>query len=329
MKETRRRPFAVGIALAAILVILAFTGICLGSVRITVSDIVRAVFNPSSISRNTAYIIRNLRIPRILSAILTGSSLALCGVVFQSVFRNPMADSYVLGVSSGASFFVGLGFVVGISFVDVSLPVVAFCGSILTTALLFLISRRNTGTLLLSGIALNFFLSAMTTLTIYLSNRQADNILFWTLGSLGSSSWPRLLILCVVTIAATLVVGRNTEAMDLLLMDDSTAISSGLNVKAVRIILLVTASIVTATVVCFCGIIGFVGLMSPHFMRILVGPKHRRLLPLSMLMGAVILLFADIVCRSLIAPSELPIGIITSVLGAPVFLMLLRRKRHG
>ena len=329
MKETRRRPFAVGIALAAILVILAFAGICLGSVRITVSDIVRAVFNPSSISRNTAYIIRNLRIPRILSAILTGASLALCGVVFQSVFRNPMADSYVLGVSSGASFFVGLGFVVGISFVDVSLPVVEFCGSILTTALLFLISRRNTGTLLLSGIALNFFLSAMTTLTIYLSNRQADNILFWTLGSLGSSSWPRLLILCVVTIAATLVVGRNTEAMDLLLMDDSTAISSGLNVKAVRIILLVTASIVTATVVCFCGIIGFVGLMSPHFMRILVGPKHRRLLPLSMLMGAVILLFADIVCRSLIAPSELPIGIITSVLGAPVFLMLLRRKRHG
>ena len=329
MKETRRRPFAVGIVLAAILVILAFAGICLGSVRITVSDIVRAVFSPSSISRNTAYIIKNLRIPRILSAILTGASLALCGVVFQSVFRNPMADSYVLGVSSGASFFVGLGFVVGISFVDVSLPVVAFCGSILTTALLFLISRRNTGTLLLSGIALNFFLSAMTTLTIYLSNRQADNILFWTLGSLGSSSWPRLLILCVVTIAATLVVGRNTEAMDLLLMDDSTAISSGLNVKAVRIILLVTASIVTATVVCFCGIIGFVGLMSPHFMRILVGPKHRRLLPLSMLMGAVILLFADIVCRSLIAPSELPIGIITSVLGAPVFLMLLRRKRHG
>ncbi|MCR5443906.1 MAG: iron ABC transporter permease [Sphaerochaetaceae bacterium] len=329
MKETRRRPFAVGIVLAAILVILAFAGICLGSVRITVSDIVRAVFNPSSISRNTAYIIRNLRIPRILSAILTGASLALCGVVFQSVFRNPMADSYVLGVSSGASFFVGLGFVVGISFVDVSLPVVAFCGSILTTAMLFLISRRNTGTLLLSGIALNFFLSAMTTLTIYLSNRQADNILFWTLGSLGSSSWPRLLILCVVTTVATLVVGRNTEAMDLLLMDDSTAISSGLNVKAVRIILLVTASIVTATVVCFCGIIGFVGLMSPHFMRILVGPKHRRLLPLSMLMGAVILLFADIVCRSLIAPSELPIGIITSVLGAPVFLMLLRRKRHG
>lgn len=329
MKQIGRRPALAAVILSAVLVVLAVTGTCLGSVRITVPDIVRAVFRPDSINRNTAYIIRNLRIPRILTAMLTGAALSLCGLIFQSVFRNPMADSYVLGISSGASFAVGLGFVVGISFADISLPVVAFVGSLLTTALLFSISRRNTGSLLLSGIALNFFLSAMTTLTIYMSNRQADNILFWTLGSLGNSSWTRLLILAPVTAAATVVAGRNCTAMDLLLMDDSTAISSGLNVKATRMILLVTASIVTATVVCFCGIIGFVGLMSPHFMRLLVGPKHRRLLPLSMMMGAVILLFADIVCRFIIAPSELPIGIITSVLGAPVFMLLLRRKKHG
>ena len=329
MKQIRRRPALTAVILSTVLVALALTGICLGSVRITVQDIIRAVFRPDSITRNTAYIIRNLRIPRVLTAMLTGAALSLCGLVFQSVFRNPMADSYVLGISSGASFAVGLGFVEGISFADVSLPVVAFIGSILTTALLFSISRRNTGSLLLSGIALNFFLSAMTTLTIYMSNKQADNILFWTLGSLGNSSWTRLLILAPVTAAATIVAGRNSAAMDLLLMDDSTAISSGLNIKATRMILLITASIVTATVVCFCGIIGFVGLMSPHFMRLLVGPKHRRLIPLSMLMGAVILLFADIICRFIIAPSELPIGIITSVLGAPVFLLLLRRKKHG
>ena len=329
MKQIRRRPALMAVILSTVLVALALTGICLGSVRITVQDIIRAVFRPDSITRNTAYIIRNLRIPRVLTAMLTGAALSLCGLVFQSVFRNPMADSYVLGISSGASFAVGLGFVAGISFADVSLPVVAFIGSILTTALLFSISRRNTGSLLLSGIALNFFLSAMTTLTIYMSNKQADNILFWTLGSLGNSSWTRLLILAPVTAAATIVAGRNSAAMDLLLMDDSTAISSGLNIKATRMILLITASIVTATVVCFCGIIGFVGLMSPHFMRLLVGPKHRRLIPLSMLMGAVILLFADIICRFIIAPSELPIGIITSVLGAPVFLLLLRRKKHG
>lgn len=324
----KRRPELLALILIVAIIAMTIAGICLGSVRITVNNILQAIFSPQNINRNTAYIIRNLRIPRVVSAILTGAALALCGVVFQSVFRNPMADSYVLGVSSGASFFVGLGFVVGISFADVSLPVVAFIGAMLTTVLLFAISRKNTSSLLLSGIALNFFLSALTTLTIYLSNRQADNILFWTLGSLGSSSWARVLILTCVLAAATAIVGYNSTAMDLLLMDDSTAISSGVDVKKTRIILLAVASVVTATVVCFCGIIGFVGLMSPHFVRILVGPKHRRLLPLSLLMGSTILLFADIICRFAIAPSELPIGIITSVLGAPVFLTLLRRKRH-
>ena len=325
----KRRPELLALILIVAIVAMTIAGICLGSVKISIGNIVQAIFSPGNISKNTAYIIRNLRIPRVISAILVGAALALCGVVFQSVFRNPMADSYVLGVSSGASFFVGLGFVIGISFADVSLPVVAFIGAMLTTILLFAISRKNTASLLLTGIALNFFLSALTTLTIYLSNRQADNILFWTLGSLGSSSWPRVLILLSVLTVASVITGSNSSAMDLLLMDDSTAISSGVDVKKTRIILLAVASVVTATVVCFCGIIGFVGLMSPHFVRLLVGPKHRRLLPLSMLMGSAILLFSDIVCRFAIAPSELPIGIITSVLGAPVFLTLLRRKRHA
>ena len=325
----KRKPELIALILIVAIVAMTIAGICLGSVKISIGNIVQAIFSPQNINRNTAYIIRNLRIPRVISAILVGAALALCGVVFQSVFRNPMADSYVLGVSSGASFFVGLGFVIGISFADVSLPVVAFIGAMLTTALLFAISRKNTSSLLLTGIALNFFLSALTTLTIYLSNRQADNILFWTLGSLGSSSWTRVLILACVLASATIITGSNSTAMDLLLMDDSTAISSGVDVKKTRIILLAVASVVTATVVCFCGIIGFVGLMSPHFVRLLVGPKHRRLLPLSMLMGSAILLFSDIVCRFAIAPSELPIGIITSVLGAPVFLTLLRRKRHA
>ena len=325
----KRRPELLALILIVAIVAMTIAGICLGSVKISIGNIVQAIFSPGNISKNTAYIIRNLRIPRVISAILVGAALALCGVVFQSVFRNPMADSYVLGVSSGASFFVGLGFVIGISFADVSLPVVAFIGAMLTTILLFAISRKNTASLLLTGIALNFFLSALTTLTIYLSNRQADNILFWTLGSLGSSSWPRVLILLSVLTVASVITGSNSSAMDLLLMDDSTAISSGVDVKKTRIILLAVASVVTATVVCFCGIIGFVGLMSPHFVRLFVGPKHRRLLPLSMLMGSAILLFSDIVCRFAIAPSELPIGIITSVLGAPVFLTLLRRKRHG
>jgi len=324
-----RRPALVTLVLTILIVLLVFFGIAVGSVRIAPGDIIRAVFRPSSIKANTAYIIRNIRIPRVLSAVVTGAALALCGVVFQCVFRNPMADSYVLGISSGASFFVGLGYVVGISFADVGLPVVAFVGSMLTVALLFAISRKNPSSLLLSGISLNFLLSALTTLTIYLAGHQADSILFWTLGSLGSSSWSRLFIMLGVTTAALAAVLSQSSAMDLLLTDDSTALSSGLNVKRIRIILLVIASVVTATVVCFCGIIGFVGLMSPHFVRIMVGPRHRRLVPLSMMLGSVILLFADIVCRFIVPPSELPIGIVTSILGAPVFMLLLRRRRNG
>ena len=327
--QIKRRPHLIAVILILTIIILTVAGIAVGSVKITVSDILSAIFKPQTISSNTAYIIRNLRIPRVLSSIVIGAALALCGLIFQCVFRNPMADSYVLGISSGASFFVGLGFVVGISFADVSLPVVAFIGSMLTTALLFAISRRNAHSLLLSGISLNFLLSALTTLTIYLSDKRAENILFWTLGSLGNSNWSRLLILTCILLFAFILVYSNCSSMDLLLLDDSTALSSGLDIKRKRIMLLSVASVVTATVVCFSGIIGFVGLMSPHFIRILIGPKHRRLIPLSMMMGSVILLVSDIICRFIVPPSELPIGIVTSILGAPVFMMLLRRKRHG
>ena len=326
--QLNKRPHLIAVILILTIVLLTIAGISVGSVRITVADILKAIFRPQSISRNTAYIIRNLRIPRVLSSIVIGSALALCGLIFQCVFRNPMADSYVLGISSGASFFVGLGFVVGISFADVSLPVVAFIGSMMTTALLFAISRRNTNSLLLTGISLNFLLSALTTLTIYLSDKRAESILFWTLGSLGNSNWSRLFILCGVLAVAFVIVYSNCSSMDLLLLDDSTALSSGLDVKKKRILLLSVASVVTATVVCFSGIIGFVGLMSPHFIRILVGPKHRRLIPLSMMMGSVILLVSDMICRFIVPPSELPIGIVTSILGAPVFMLLLRRKRR-
>ena len=142
--QLKRRPHLIAVILIFTIILLTIAGIAVGSVRITVSDIIKAIFRPQDISANTAYIIRNLRIPRVLSSIVIGSALALCGLIFQCVFRNPMADSYVLGISSGASFFVGLGFVVGISFADVSLPVVAFIGSMLTTALLFAISRRFT-----------------------------------------------------------------------------------------------------------------------------------------------------------------------------------------
>lgn len=320
------------IVLSIALLLVSILAICLGSVIITVSDIFQALFLKEanrSISRNTSYIIRSLRLPRIVTALLSGSALALCGLVFQSVFRNPMADSYILGVSSGSSFAVGLAFVLGAGSWDLALPPVAFVGAMTTTLLLFAISRRNPFSMLLSGIALNFLLSALTTLTVTMARKKAENIIFWSLGSLGNTSWNKVLVLLLILLVSTIVLCRYHNAMDLMLLDDSSAISSGLNIRTTRIVLLLLTSVLTATVVSFCGLIGFVGLMSPHFARLLVGAKHKRLLPVSMIIGALIMLVSDMIARTIVAPSELPIGIVTSILGAPVFLMLLRRKNNA
>lgn len=315
--------------LLVLLFVLTIVGVCIGSVAIPLSTVVEAVFgtgNGSNAPQSSVFIIRNIRLPRVVCAVLAGSALALGGLVFQSVFRNPMADSYILGVSSGASCLIGFNMLLAIG---IGNTFAALIGSICTTAMLFATAKGDHSRLLLSGIAVNFLLSALTTLTIYLGRRQLDTVLYWTMGSLSGSSWPRAAILAAVVALSSFVLMARASVLDILLLDDSTAISSGLDAKVARMLLLAMASALTAVVVSFCGIIGFVGLMSPHFARLIIGAKHRGLIPTSMLLGAVILLLSDILSRSIVAPSELPIGIITSILGAPVFLVLLRRHRNG
>lgn len=315
--------------LLVLLFVLTIVGVCIGSVGIPLSTVVEAVFgtgNGSNASQSSVFIIRNIRLPRVVCAVLAGSALALGGLVFQSVFRNPMADSYILGVSSGASCLIGFNMLLAIG---IGNTFAALIGSICTTAMLFATAKGDHNRLLLSGIAVNFLLSALTTLTIYLGRRQLDTVLYWTMGSLSGSSWPRAAILASVVALSSFVLMARASVLDILLLDDSTAISSGLDAKVARMLLLAMASALTAVVVSFCGIIGFVGLMSPHFARLIIGAKHRGLIPTSMLLGAVILLLSDILSRSIVAPSELPIGIITSILGAPVFLVLLRRHKSG
>lgn len=316
------------VILSVALILLALISIAVGSVKYPLSSIIFALFSPEKVPSTQAYIIRNLRLPRTLTALLAGSALAFCGLIFQTVFRNPMADSYVLGISSGASAFIGVGMLTGLmSLTAPVIPFYAFLGSFVTTLFLFLTGRKNPSTLLLTGIALNFFLSAVTTLTIYLGKRQLDSILFWTMGSVSSTTWQRTAVLFFVCVFIVIFSSRSTSALDVLLTDDSTAISSGLNVKRFRIYLLLLSSAITAIVVSFCGVIGFIGLMSPHFARILCGPRHKRLIWASMILGSDILLFSDILSRFILSPSELPIGLVTSLLGAPVFFILLKRRK--
>lgn len=286
----------------------------------------------SPYSQAQFYIVWNLRLPRILSALIAGAVLAASGVVFQSVFRNPMADPYVLGISSGASFGVALALLAGMMPTwagSWGLPCSAWIGAMATAFLIFLISGRSgwsQSTLLLTGVALNYLLSALMTLLMYLNHEQLDQVIFWTLGSFGSSDWTKLTVMLVSTLLTTVPLLLTHRELDLLLLDETSAISTGLSIRFWRLILLMIATAAVASVVAFCGVIGFVGLMAPHLVRMMIGPKHKRLLPCSMAVGALLMLLADTLSRTVMGTTELPVGVVTSIAGAPLFIILLKNS---
>jgi len=281
-------------------------------------------------------IIWNLRFPRILAGAITGAALAVSGMVYQAIFKNPMSDPFVLGISSGAAFSVAFASYIGIVTAAASVwtvPTVAFIGSLGTSILIFILSngiRRSPTTLLLTGIALNFLLSALMTLFLYLNRAQLQNIMQWTMGSFSNSTWTKVLILSITSLVGIIPIFAFIKELDLLLFDNLTAVSIGMNIRTVRIILLLLCTLSTSITVAFFGIIGFVGLMVPHIMRIIVGPKHKNLLPVSIVGGAVMVIASDTISRIAISPSELPVGVITSLCGAPLFIILLiNNKKRG
>lgn len=267
-----------------------------------------------------------MRFPRALLSLFCGSVLAICGLVFQCVFKNPMADSYVLGISSAASCSVAVSLLLPSLASGFTVPVFAITGSILTSVLLFVSNKKNTYKLLLSGIALNFFLSALTTLLIYLSKKQLDSVLFWTMGSFGNASYYEVIVLGLIAVFIGLLCINQNQTMDILLFDDSTAISSGINIYSKKIFLLIVATVGTSVCVAFCGVIGFVGLMSAHIVRLIVGPSHKKLVLPTMLLGSCIMLCSDLISKLVLRPSEIPVGIVTSIIGAPIFYIILKKR---
>jgi len=322
-----KRKNCILIIIIIILAILFVASICLGSINISIKEIFNILFG-KEYSKSSWYIIKRMRFPRSIGAILIGAGLACSGLIFQAVFKNPMADSYMLGISSSASFSVCLSFLflknINSSY---AISIFAFTGSILCTLFLFFTSRKNNLKLLLTGISLNFFFSAATTLLIYLNRKQLDSILFWTMGSLASLDWMKILILSIVIVITIIITVRERYSLDLLLLNDDTARSSGVNLEQKRIKMLIVATISTSVIVSFCGVIGFIGMLASHVIRLVLGPKHSKIIIPSVLLGSIILLMSDIISRTIIAPSELPIGVISSVLGAPVLFILIRRKK--
>ncbi len=313
---------------------MMFTGLVYGATEITFSDILNSLVPGNSrVSPVIRSVILELRLPRVLAGILTGAGLALSGALLQTATRNDLADPFLFGLSSGAS--AGAVWVitrVGDKLGDWTLPVAAFSGGIIsavTVTVLFIYhSHRGTSTLVITGLAVSFLFSALTSYLIFTGDqRAAASILFWSLGGLGLARWDNLplLIAGIVLIAAFIAV--RWKDFDALLTGEQTAYTLGINVTRLRCEIFVCCALTTSSLVALTGVIGFVGLMVPHVARVAGGALHLRMLPLVALLGAITLTGGDILSRTLTPPQELPLGIITGGMGGAFILLMLLRKK--
>ncbi len=276
-------------------------------------------------------VIWQLRLPRIVMSLLAGASLAACGCVFQSLFRNPICDPYILGISSGASLGAAIAIILGWDAFMFGITLPALVCALLT--LLFIMgiarlrNRKETQTLLLTGIALNFFISAIITLLMVINQQEMQKIIFWTMGSVATASWQEIAILLPFMLLVLAVLYYYAKDLNILQMGVESAISLGVHTTRTTYITLIASSLLIGMVVSFCGVIGFIGLIVPHICRIIFGSDNRRLLTYSLFFGALFLLIADTLARTIAAPSELPVGSITALAGAPYFIYLLLRKQ--
>ena len=303
--------------------------------RILLHEVFRAPVSMEGISQGTIAIVRDVRLPRVLLGFLTGAALAVCGASYQGIFKNPMADPYILGISSGAALGASIGIVLHFSGSLAGLSgttLLAFAGALLTVFLVYTISRSGKkvpiSSLLLSGIAVNQSLSAFMSLIMLFNQQSMDQIMFWTMGSLNGKGWNQILTILPYVIVGIVLLMTSARELDIMLLGEDTAVPLGVNVEFVKKKVLIVSSIVTAAVVSATGIIGFVGLLVPHVVRLFTGPKHRVLMPVSLIFGGTFLILCDTAARSLIT-QEIPVGIITAACGGPFFLYLLWKSRRG
>ncbi|MEI6519358.1 MAG: iron ABC transporter permease [bacterium] len=330
----KRKEWIIIFILAALLIVSAIISIGMGSVSIKVTDILSVlqdhIFGHDSTNSNDI-IIWSIRLPRIVLAILAGASLAVSGMLMQSIFHNPMADPYIIGVSSGASLGGVAAILLGFSSAGNMVGLCSFAGGLAATMIVYLLSKRRgkvpISTLLLTGIAVGGLLSAVTTAFLLgRSSTDLHTVLNWLMGSLANRDWSHCQILLPYTIVGLVITFIFTRDLNILAQGDETAHYLGIPIEKVRLILLFTAAMLASGTVAVTGIIAFVGLIVPHIMRIITGPNHRILLPASMLGGGILLTWADIAARITLPDQEIPIGVVTSIIGCLFFLYLLKRQ---
>ncbi len=319
-----------------LLLLLAVAGsAAVGSVRLPLVSVLGALGLGSGADELTRTIVLQLRLPRILLAVTAGIALAASGTVFQGIFRNPMADPYIIGVSAGAALGATAAIVLRLTFSFLGLSAVtilAFAGALLVTMIVYRLAWFRGDVvvehLLLAGIAIGAFLAAIISALQLLGGESLQQVIFWLMGGFSGRRWDHLALAVpyvVVGYAAATILARD---LNLLVLGDETAKSLGVTVSRSRGILIAAGSLMAAAAVAVSGLIGFVGLVVPHLMRLVTGPDHRRLLPAAALAGGLTLLLADTLARSVAPPAEIPVGIVTAALGAPFFLYLLRKHRR-
>lgn len=324
-------PFVMAAALAAAALLAA----CVGVISIPLGSVAGSILHKMgfnfSIAEYHEITLWQLRLPRIVMSVVGGASLAVCGGVFQSVFRNPVCDPYILGVSSGASIGAAVAFVLGWDAFLFGITLPALTAALLTLLLIYGIAefrgRHSTTTILLVGIAINFFISAIITLIMVVNQQEMHKIFFWTMGSLSNVSWSEVAFLTPVALICTAILIYNSKALNIIQAGEETAMMSGVDTRKTTMAVLAVSSVLTAVVVAFCGSIGFIGLIVPHIVRIVFGSDNRRVFGYSLFFGAAFLLAADTLARTVAMPSELPVGSITAIAGSPYFIYLVLKKK--
>ncbi len=328
--------------LSLLLLLLVILGIGIGAVWIPPLEVLSlagghldgssAAYQGQMLSHDI--IIWSIRLPRVLLGAMVGTSLSVAGAIFQGLFRNPMADPYVIGVSSGSA----LGAVAAILLLgstglrySYSIPAFAFVCAILTIFLVYSLARTGgkvpVMTLLLAGIAVNSFLSALQSLAMFYSGDQMHQVVFWLLGGFSSRGWEYIWMFMPYALIGTVIAFIYARELNGMLIGEEQAQHLGIDVERVKIMLLTASALLVGASVSVSGLIGFVGLIIPHVVRLLIGPDHRKLLPMVALTGAIFMVGADILARTIIAPEELPVGVVTALIGGPFFIYLLRRHK--
>ena len=325
------RILAVSLLLAVLLMVCAFLGLSIGSSGQSIRDVLGLLSGHGDPDSTMASIVWRIRFPRVVLAALVGATLSLGGLVFQAILRNPLAEPYILGVSGGSAVGAIIGILLGLSRFPGG-AFFAFTGSMATLLLVLVIASvkrtMKKDSLILAGVMVNAFCSSAIMFLISITqDSRLYNILFWLMGDLSMSDSRQTLILLMSLLPCFAVLSLMARPMNLLLLGEEMAANMGVNVRLVTTVLLVTTSFMVSASVCHSGLLGFVGLVMPHLLRLLLGPDHRLLVPACILGGAAYLVLCDLLARSLPAHGEMPVGVITAMIGAPLFIFLLQRSK--